>query len=95
MPVPRYRYLTPTDAARASKLEIIARQVVKGLITGQHKSPHRGFSVEFSEHREYVAGDEIRHMDWRRTAAPIAITSSCTSRRPTCERRWCSIPALR
>lgn len=65
MPVHRYKYFAPTDAARMGKLQFMARQVVEGVITGQHKSPHRGFSVEFSEHREYVAGDEIRHLDWR------------------------------
>ena len=48
-----------------SKLQLTARQVVEGVITGLHKSPHRGFSVEFSEHREYTPGDEIRHLDWR------------------------------
>ncbi len=65
MPLPKYQYFAPSDAARMSRLELSARQVVEGLITGQHKSPHKGFSVEFSEHREYVAGDELRHMDWR------------------------------
>ena len=47
------------------KLELFAREVVEGVITGMHKSPHRGFSAEFSEHREYVPGDEMRHMDWK------------------------------
>ena len=56
MPIPRYKIFSPTDAARVSKLQLTARQVVEGVITGLHKSPHRGFSVEFSEHREYVAG---------------------------------------
>jgi uncharacterized protein (DUF58 family) len=65
MPIQRYKFFAPTDAARISKLEFSARQVVEGVITGQHKSPHRGFSVEFSEHRDYVPGDEIRHLDWR------------------------------
>ena len=65
MPIPRYRNFSPEDDARMSKLQLTARQVVEGIITGLHKSPHRGFSVEFSEHREYVAGDEIRHLDWR------------------------------
>ena len=65
MPVPKYRYFSPTDAARMSKLQFTARQAVEGVITGMHKSPHKGFSVEFSEHREYVAGDEIRHLDWQ------------------------------
>jgi uncharacterized protein (DUF58 family) len=65
MPIHKYRYFAPTDAARMGKLQFMARQVVEGVITGQHKSPHRGFSVEFSEHREYVPGDELRHLDWR------------------------------
>jgi uncharacterized protein (DUF58 family) len=65
MPIPRYRVFTPTDAAAMSRLELQAKQVVEGVITGMHKSPHRGFSVEFSEHRDYTPGDEIRHLDWR------------------------------
>lgn len=65
MPIHRYNYFSPSDAARMGKLQLFARQVVEGIITGLHKSPHRGFSVEFSEHREYVPGDELRHLDWR------------------------------
>jgi len=65
VPIPRYKYFSPADAARVSKLQFMARQVVEGVITGLHKSPHKGFSVEFSEHREYVPGDEIRHLDWK------------------------------
>jgi uncharacterized protein (DUF58 family) len=65
MPVHRYKFFSPTDGAKVSKLQLTARQVVEGVITGQHKSPHKGFSVEFSEHREYTAGDEIRHLDWK------------------------------
>lgn len=65
MPVHKYKYFASTDAARMGKLQLIARQVVEGVITGLHKSPHRGFSVEFSEHREYVPGDELRHLDWK------------------------------
>ena len=65
MPLPPYRVFSPTDAAAMGKLQLTARAVVEGVITGLHKSPHRGFSVEFSEHREYSAGDEIRHLDWR------------------------------
>lgn len=61
----RYKFFQPSDAARLSNLHIIARQVVEGIITGLHRSPHRGFSVEFSEHREYVPGDELRHLDWQ------------------------------
>jgi uncharacterized protein (DUF58 family) len=65
MPIPRYRYFSPADAGQISRLQLTARKVVEGVLTGLHKSPHRGFSVEFSEHREYVAGDELRHLDWR------------------------------
>lgn len=65
MPIPRYKVFTPSDAAAMGRLELKARQVVEGVITGMHKSPHRGFSVEFSEHREYTPGDELRHLDWR------------------------------
>lgn len=65
MTVQRYKYFSPRDAARLSSLQLVARQVVEGVISGMHRSPHRGFSVEFSEHREYVPGDEIRHLDWR------------------------------
>lgn len=65
MPVHRYKYLSPSDAAKVGRLQLFARQVVEGVITGLHKSPHRGFSAEFSEHREYTPGDELRHLDWR------------------------------
>src|SRR5688500_16363352 len=64
MPI-NYRFFSPADAAKVSRLQLTARQVVEGVITGQHKSPHRGFSVEFSEHRDYAPGDELRHLDWR------------------------------
>ncbi|HET6251819.1 MAG TPA: DUF58 domain-containing protein [Tepidisphaeraceae bacterium] len=64
MPI-NYQFFQPTDAAKMGRLEFVTRQVVEGAITGQHKSPHKGFSVEFAEHREYVPGDELRHMDWR------------------------------
>jgi len=55
----------PTALARFGRLEVVARLLVEGDIIGQHKSPFKGASVEFVEHREYVAGDEIRHIDWR------------------------------
>ncbi|APZ95642.1 DUF58 domain-containing protein [Fuerstiella marisgermanici] len=55
----------PTELARFGKLELIARQLVEGLMMGRHRSPFKGSSVEFVEHREYYPGDEIRHIDWR------------------------------
>ena len=48
-----------------SSLELLARQAVEGFITGLHKSPFHGFSVEFAEHRQYNTGEDIRHIDWR------------------------------
>jgi uncharacterized protein (DUF58 family) len=58
-------YLQPTVLSRAEALGIKARSIVEGLRVGDHKSPFRGFSVEFVQHREYVPGDDIRHIDWK------------------------------
>jgi len=57
--------LDPTALARFGRLELIARLVVEGVMSGLHRSPFKGFSVEFAEHRQYGPGDEIRHIDWR------------------------------
>jgi len=57
--------LQPDILARAEALGVKARQIVEGLRVGDHKSPFRGFSVEFVQHREYVPGDDIRHIDWK------------------------------
>ncbi|MHB1843951.1 MAG: DUF58 domain-containing protein [Deltaproteobacteria bacterium] len=57
--------LDPRLLARLSSLNLRARAVVEGLLSGLHKSPHQGQSVEFSEHKEYSPGDEIRHVDWK------------------------------
>ena len=48
-----------------SNLNLVARLVVEGFITGLHKSPYHGFSVEFAEHRQYMPGDDIKHIDWK------------------------------
>lgn len=58
-------YLQPDVIAKAQALGVQARKVVEGLRVGDHKSPYRGFSVEFVQHREYVPGDDIRHIDWK------------------------------
>ncbi len=57
--------LSPELQSRLSPLEMKARQIVEGFITGLHKSPFYGFSVEFAEHRPYNAGDDLRHVDWK------------------------------
>lgn len=59
------QYLTPEIISRLDNLSLRARMVVEGFIVGLHKSPYHGFSVEFSEHRAYGPGDEIRHLDWK------------------------------
>src|SRR5436309_4699096 len=58
-------YLQADLLSRAQALGLKARAVVEGLRVGDHKSPFRGFSVEFVQHREYVPGDDIRHIDWK------------------------------
>jgi uncharacterized protein (DUF58 family) len=58
-------YLKPDVISRAQVLGIKARTIVEGLRVGEHRSPYRGFSVEFVQHREYVPGDDIRHIDWK------------------------------
>jgi len=59
------KYLTPSIISKLDNLSLKARLVVEGFIVGQHKSPYHGFSVEFSQHRAYDQGDEIRHIDWK------------------------------
>ncbi|RME39340.1 MAG: DUF58 domain-containing protein [Planctomycetota bacterium] len=59
------KYFQPEVLSRIARLELRARHVVEGFISGMHKSPYKGFSVEFANHRAYVPGDDIRHIDWR------------------------------
>jgi uncharacterized protein (DUF58 family) len=59
------KYLQPAVVAQLANMELRARFVVEGFITGLHKSPYHGFSVEFTEHRPYMPGDEIKHIDWK------------------------------
>ena len=59
------RYLNPVTLAKVRSLELQARLIVEGYLSGMHKSPYHGFSVEFAQHREYVPGDDIRHVDWK------------------------------
>jgi uncharacterized protein (DUF58 family) len=59
------KYLQPAVVAQLANMELRARFVVEGFITGLHKSPYHGFSVEFTEHRQYMPGDEIKHIDWK------------------------------
>jgi len=59
------RRFDPSELVRFGGLGLVARRLVEGYMTGIHRSPYKGFSVEFAEHRAYYPGDEIRHVDWR------------------------------
>ena len=61
-------YLDPETVSRLGRLDLIARRVVEGFITGLHRSPYHGFSAEFSEHRQYMPGDPLRDLDWKALA---------------------------
>jgi hypothetical protein len=59
------KYLQPETVSRLASLDLIARLVVEGFITGLHRSPYHGFSVEFSEYRPYMSGDPLKNIDWK------------------------------
>jgi uncharacterized protein (DUF58 family) len=61
----KFKYLVPEILQRIGALELGAREAVEGTRVGMHKSPLRGFSTEFAQHRQYVPGDAVRHLDWR------------------------------
>ncbi len=63
--LPGVRFIDPVALSRIGNLELVARWVVEGFISGLHRSPHLGFSTDFAEHRQYMPGDDIRHIDWR------------------------------
>ncbi len=58
-------FLNPTNISKINNLELRARLVVEGFLIGLHKSPYHGFSIEFSEHRPYMMGDDLKNVDWR------------------------------
>ena len=62
---PGAQFLDPKVLARIDNLELLARTVVDGFLNGLHRAPHLGVSMEFAEHRPYVPGDDIRHLDWK------------------------------
>lgn len=61
----RTRYLDPATLARLGTLELKARTIVEGFLTGLHRSPFKGFSVEFAEYRQYLPGDDLATLDWK------------------------------
>jgi uncharacterized protein (DUF58 family) len=62
---PRLDLLDPFEVSKLGGLEVITEGVVEGFLSGLHRSPRRGFSVEFAEHRMYQPGDELRYVDWK------------------------------
>ena len=58
-------FLDPSVLSGLNNLELRARVVVEGFLSGLHKSPKRGFSVEFNDYRHYQRGDDLRHVDWK------------------------------
>lgn len=58
-------YLEPQTLAAIASLELRARMIVEGMMIGMHRSPYQGFSTEFSQHRQYSPGDDVRHLDWK------------------------------
>jgi len=63
--IPGARFVDPKVLMRVGNLELLARNVVEGFINGLHRAPFFGASIDFAEHRGYVAGDDIRRVDWR------------------------------
>lgn len=63
--MPATRFIDPQVLSRISSLELLARGVVEGFVTGLHRSPYRGFSVEFMAYRPYMPGDDLMHLDWK------------------------------
>lgn len=60
-----YGLLDPSVITQAERLGLCARFIVEGYMAGEHKSPYRGFAIEFAQHREYSPGDDLRHLDWK------------------------------
>src|SRR5437016_7268487 len=71
--VRRVDLLDPAEVARLGGIEIVAQGVVEGYLAGIHRSPFRGFSVEFTEHRAYQPGDEPRYLDWKILARAVRL----------------------
>ncbi len=61
----RTSLLDPDAVSRGEALGLLARTVVEGYRVGEHRSPFKGFAIEFAQHREYTTGDDLRHLDWK------------------------------
>ena len=72
------RYLDPAVVARLGTIDLMARTIVEGFLTGLHRSPYKGFSVEFAEHRQYIPGDDLARLDWKVYDHELLDQSACT-----------------
>ena len=59
------QYLAPETIGQLGSLELRARMIAEGVMSGMHRSPYQGLAVEFAQHRQYVPGDDLRHLDWK------------------------------
>ena len=84
------KFLDPPGLSRVGNMELVAKQVVEGFLTGRHRSPYHGFSVEYLDHRPYTPGDDMRAMDWKMLARSDKYRSSCSKMKPICEPTYCS-----
>ena len=63
--VDKKEYLDPQTLSKLEGLQLRARKIIEGYVAGPHRSPYHGFSIEFTQHRQYVPGDDLRHVDWK------------------------------
>jgi uncharacterized protein (DUF58 family) len=63
--VPQKKLLDPATIERAERLGLQAKMIVEGYMAGEHRSPYRGFAIEFAQHRQYTPGDDTKHLDWK------------------------------
>ena len=78
------RFLDPAVIARLGNMELKARTVVEGFLSGLHRSPYKGFSVEFAEYRQYLPGDDLSTLDWK-----VYARTDRHARAPRPGRLWC------
>ncbi len=81
--------MNPAVVMAIRSLELRAKLVVNGFRTGLNRSPRHGFSVEFSEYRQYAQGDDPRFLDWKLFARRIAVISGYLRTRQICGVMWC------
>lgn len=88
-------YFDPAAIAQLKGLTVRARRVVEGVMLGMHKSPFRGISAEFAQHRSYVPGDDLRHLDWKVYGKSDRFYVKQFVKRPASRATLCSIRASR